>query len=63
MSGGIQECIEIKKLDYTEKSKLWDIMYKAFKKDAILSCSINVSIKKIIKRVLIQINCYFKTEF
>ena len=46
MSGGIQECIEIKKLDYTEKSKLWDIMYKAFKKDAILSCSINVCIEK-----------------
>ncbi len=42
MSGGIQECIEIKKLDYTEKSKLWNIMLKAYQKDAILSCSINV---------------------
>lgn len=43
--GGIQEQFDIKKLDYSEKSNFWKIIYDGFKKNSIFGCSINVTLK------------------
>lgn len=43
LTGGIQEQIDLKKLSYSERSNLWDIIIKSFKNNSIMGCSINVS--------------------
>ncbi|CAF0859448.1 unnamed protein product [Brachionus calyciflorus] len=41
MSGGLQEQFELKKMTPDEKASLWNILYKGFKNDSIMGCSIN----------------------
>jgi hypothetical protein len=42
MSGGIEEHMDLTKMNADEKPHFWNILFQAYNKGSIVGCSINV---------------------